>query len=362
MRFLDKARADPGLAILAGAGAAVLLLGLAYAFVAVPGLDDLCHATAHGSPLAVANEMWWTWSGRWLGILVLTAIAQSFDLMSWQYGALVAFSFAIWLGGFYAIAATMLDRRRFPAAMLMLAVFWTAAPSPTEAFYWLTGVVIYAPAFSLGCVAVLLLVRGSRWAALPALAAPLFSELAGIVLVAGLLPFIRRKHVWPVVAAALAGTLAVILSPGNAARAELNRDISAARLLFYVVRPYDTPWALMADARLLAMVALLAALPKPERAVPWKPLLAALFAILVATVAATFGHKLAPEWRVLDFLFAVTIAAAFVLGLSLRLNARVTIMAGVMALTLLASPAVRMIFHDPLPVFQPTPCPYAINR
>jgi hypothetical protein len=244
----------------------------------------------------------------------------------------------------------------------MLAIFWTSTPTPMETFYWLTGVIIYAPAFLLGSLAVLLLVRGSRLAALPAFAAPLFSELAGIVLVAGLVPFIRRKHVLPVLVAALAGTLIVILSPGNAARANLDRHISIARLIFYVVRPYDTPWALMADARLLAMVALLAAMPKPEIAIPWKPLLAVVFAILVATVAVIFGHNLAPEWRVLGFLQAITIGAAFVLGLSIRLNGKPAVMAGIMALTLLASPNVKAVLHDPLPLFQKTPCPYSINR
>lgn len=163
-------------------------------------------------------------------------------------------------------------------------------------------------------------------------------------------------------AAALVGTLVNILSPGNMERVATNLDVPPLRLAFYVVRPYDSPWAYMADARLLAMVAFLAAIPKPEAAVPWKPIAAALFAILVATIAVTFGQNMTPQERVLDFLFAVTVGAAFLLGLSLRFNIPQSVASLVLALTLVASPNVKSAFHDPQPRYVATPCPYSINR
>lgn len=350
------------LRLLALAVAAVLLIAGGYSFLAVAGKDDVCFAFGHGKPLSIANEMYLTWSGRWLGILALSVAAKSVNLFSWQYGALVALSFPIWLTGFYAIAAASMERHRLVAALLMLAVFWTASPATTEAFYWLTGAIIYAPAFLLGSVSILLVVRKSKWAIIPALAAPLFNELAGIALIAGLLPFFRRREALLALAAAAVGTLVVVLSPGNAARAAEAVHVSPLRLAFYVVRPYDSPWTLMADARLLAMITFLAALPKEERQIPWRVMLAVLFAILVSTVAATFGQNMTLQGRVLDFLFAITVGAAFALGLSLKWNAPAAVLAGILALTLVASPSIKSVFHDPLPAYQRTPCPYSIDR
>lgn len=101
--WLRVASTSNALALLGIVVAAVLLLAVGYSFVSVVGKDDLCHAFAHSGAWDVANEMFVTWSGRWAGMFILTLVAQSFDLLSWQYGALVALSFPLWLAGFYAV-------------------------------------------------------------------------------------------------------------------------------------------------------------------------------------------------------------------------------------------------------------------
>lgn len=327
-----------------------LAIGLSFALRATSQSDENCIAAARMSPFQVANGLYLTHSGRWLGMLLYAFSAKAVDLHSWRYGVMAAISFPIWFSGFYLIARTVLSKDRLLFASLMLAVFWSGAPSAGEVFAWTGGMIIYGIPFALLCATIFLLSRRSCWAVAPAIAASLINELSGIAIIVGLIPFLRRREAQVVLLGAALATAIVVLSPGNAMRAQLNHAMGrtlSPRLLFYMVRPYDSPWVL--DARMLAMIIFVGSLPKAVRERDLKTIFTYAVTLLICTAAVTIGALIAPAARVLDFFFAGTVALAFYASLSLRWNVPEWFSAGALAVAILTGPSVREAFHKQIP-------------
>lgn len=137
----------PPLWILLAAATISLLPFLALAQYAFPSADDYCLAVA-------AREGFWrmqsnfflSWTGRY------TAIATQTVLSRWELSALYPWFCSVTLLatlGAFATPIRAICPRRTPwlsiatAAAVAVAVVLTRLPSPTEAFYWMTGSLSY---------------------------------------------------------------------------------------------------------------------------------------------------------------------------------------------------------------------------
>ena len=358
------------LVLLGLAVTAVLALALGYTFLAVPGSDEHCFTPIDLRPLEMANEFYARWSGRWLGILIYSALLGNIDMLSLDYPVVLLSSFAFWFGGFYLVSARLSRgwAQRTGWAMALLAVFWAGSPGQGQTFYWLAGSFFYALPFflSVGCVALVARLRPRPIhfiaAASLALAAGLVHELAGIVLIVGLGGYAiwRRANQLPitgtlaVLATAVVGLSIVVLAPGSGARLETPEPQSSTMLAWYLVRPYRSWLATIADPRLIALTTLVLLLPRDRDrpAIPWwlAPALAVTTSVVAAGVTVVALQAELPE-RVLAYLHAVTLSAWFVAAWILRgriavNTAPASVAAVTLALLLVTAPVIGRLLQN----------------
>jgi hypothetical protein len=322
--------------------AAMLIFIVAASRFALPGVDDWCFGADRLDPISRANHLYQTWSGRWLAMASAATLTHLVDLTGNGYRvAAIAVSGVLWLLGFFFVAKQVVAgwRRQLLWSMLLLVVFWAGSPRPMEVFYWLVGVVCYAPAFALTAASLLMVKRNQVFAASAlAFAAALFNELATLTA----LPFMAviayrdRRQIAPL-AAMLAGFVIVAVAPGNNLRFHHLARPSVAWVVWAVIRPYLSPLALIAELRLWALVALVLALPNGDRPNPKDWLVwpaCALAGVLGSAIAATWAASTTLEPRVLAYMFAVLLSAAFVTAYQMRgvINSRIVRVGAALAL------------------------------
>lgn len=339
--------------------AAVLLLGSSYATYASPGGDEFCFAALAESPWEIANRFYFSWSGRWLGMLLFAAVVNSIDILGPGYRLLLLSSFVLWFGGFFAVARLAMPGRQIgwhlAGAAVMLAVFWTSAPGQGETFYWLAGIVIYALPFALSALCALLLLRNrsmlrSITGIACGVAACLINELAAIILIVGALAFVRTRRGLALVALACFSIafLIVILSPGNATRAATIQSSDPAFILWTLVRPYKSILSMLGDPRIIAMTTGIVMLPRSSPRPDgrwWLVPAIALAAVSIAYAAVTLATQMAPADRVIAFLYAVFISALFWTAWHYRGLVPNPVPIAILSLLLVTAPVVGSIFE-----------------
>ncbi len=318
--------------------AAVLMLAGAYANFAKPILDDWCFAVNALSPVQHANDLYMTWTGRWPTMALLSAMIQGQDVASSDYIFLAALGLPIWFAAFFVIA----DRAMGPlgwkykmfAAAVMLATFWSTTYGTGETFYWVAGYTGYALPFLLGALCLSIATRPFQplrlaLACAVGFLAAAMNELGGIVLivslgVVALSYFLQRRSVAPTMAvfvSVVIGTAIVLLSPGNAVRALDQQTMSWPKIIWTAIRPYESPLSIIADPRVLALVAAVLALPNASRSVPprwWLLPTTAVAIAYIAVLAVALGTGTAPGFRILSFLQAGVLGVFFFSAWELR--------------------------------------------
>ena len=214
---------------------------IALLFYSAPAADDFCNATLsfncvpQPSVLSVTWLYYTKWSPRWLTAFILTFVMSNVDLPAaygWLLLAVMAANIAALSYFFRAFF------RQFRArSLLMAAVFYAAwiasIANPDEQLYWLTNVIVYNLPLSTMLVLAGLLrrVRHRAWyyaaVALLSIAVPAQHEIAGAVLlvillvaiVAGRMKRLSVSQLYLSFSLAAVSLSAVVLSPGNAARA-----------------------------------------------------------------------------------------------------------------------------------------------
>lgn len=210
-------------------------------FYSVPAADDFCLATlAYGgvpqsSVLSITWMYYTRWSPRWLTYLLLSAVTSHVDLAA-AYGWLLLIVVLTNLAALWYFFRTAFRLTR-PTSFVVAAVFYAAwiasIANPDEQFYWLTNVVVYNLPLSTLLVLVSLLLRPRRavWyyvtISLLSIAVPAQHEIVGtflcVVLVAGTVAMRLKKlpagHWYLTLGMTAVSYAAVMLSPGNAARA-----------------------------------------------------------------------------------------------------------------------------------------------
>lgn len=245
---------------------ACVATALATLWFAQPVDDDFDFALdgARGA-FAFAADQYAHWSGRWAGFAVLGGTLANLDPVA-AYPWLLLGTWAALYLGVAAAARSLLEAasdetvdvlgldpgdaprdatvrgstvRRSAAvhAIALLgcvAVWLTDDPTPiADALYWFPGSITYAVSLGLALGAVALATR-ARWgtpqvvgAALCALFAPAFHEVAGVLLVLAFAllavvgPRERRRALLGLLVTAAIGAAIVVLAPGNGERAAL---------------------------------------------------------------------------------------------------------------------------------------------
>ena len=316
----------------------VLTLASAYAGFAKPILDDWCFAVNPLAPIERANDLYMTWTGRWPTMALLSAMLRGQDVGSSDYVAFAAVGLPIWFMAFLVIADRAMGpglwTRKISAAAVMLATFWSTTFGTGETFYWVAGYIGYALPFLLGalCLSIstsmLNPVRLTLACAVGFLSAAM-NELGGIVLIVSLGAvalhrLLDRQSIVPTLLVAFAvatGAAFVILSPGNAVRALDQQTMSLPKIIWTIIRPYESPLSIIADPRALALAAAVVALPNANRSVPerwWFVPATAVAASYIAVLAVAVATGTAPGYRILSFLQAGVLGAFFVAAWQLR--------------------------------------------
>lgn len=209
-----------------------------------PSMDDWSYGAA-------GRQGWWNaqqsmylgWSGR-IGATALISgwgqLGSPWFAAAVAYRCVIAGLFAALAYAIWDISGALVDpgesqRRRWVA--LAIGAGWLAAmPNPNEGLYWLAGAATYSAGTSLGIIAIACVLHARRmpegaghwrWrtAVIAAGAAPLFSEVVAVLVVASLgvlVLAIPARHRWRILAPIAAATLALVivaLAPGNDVRA-----------------------------------------------------------------------------------------------------------------------------------------------
>ncbi|SFR84692.1 DUF6056 family protein [Sphingomonas jatrophae] len=356
-----------------GASLVTILLAAIYARFAYPYLDDFCFMGSSGDPVATANFYYRTWSGRWSAMFLYALLAQGHDYAGEDVGGFVIWSGPIWYAGFYLICATAMRARsvrdKAGAALILLAVFWSASPGISDLFYWLAGIISYPVPFFFSALALYLLLKpGARLRHIvPGIAAaflaPTFNELAGIALAPALAGVILGKLLdreRPLgLAAALVATLAatalVVFAPGTDVRlsAAPAGDVGLLGSAVKLFRPYDSAFAYAVDPRILALVMIAACSTSLGLAGGrrwWQVALLSLCVAATANAAFVLATGQVPSYRVLGSCFAILLAgSAFVAwhvrGRTAHPALEIAALAA-LAGSIVTAPNVAMALHD----------------
>lgn len=349
---------------------AVIALALVYAQFAQPILDDWCFSLIMTTPLEAANGLYQSWSGRWPAMFLYASVMRQQLVTSANYPLLVIWSFPVWLAGFYIVAHAAMRgerlRAKVVAALAMLAVFWSSAPGSAEIFYWVAGNILYAVPFALSTASIAMICSSRESAAYlggasaMAFLAAAMNEVSGIILAVAGVGLVadaylgKRSFKTPllVLAAVLVGLAIIVLSPGNAARQSIQSTMSLPKIVWTVIRPYESVLSIVADPRVLALTVLALVLPKRRSPVKrwWLIPITAVVALGISVLAVAFATGNAPGYRVLAYLFAVMLGAWFGTAwvmppLKVELPVRAAIQFAFAAL-LLTAPVVGVALHD----------------
>lgn len=214
---------------------------IALLFYSVPAADDFCNATLafdtipQPSLLALTWLYYTKWSPRWLTVLFLGGSMSHGDLMG-TYGwllLLVLISTVASLWYFFWAVFRLTKSSSFLIAAIFCAAWVSSITNVDEQVYWLTNVIVYNLPLCTMLVLLGLLCRFGgtvlAYAALVLLsvAVPAQHEIAGAFVVAvalagGTLLRMRKREAGPWFLCFLVSAIslaAVLLSPGNAARA-----------------------------------------------------------------------------------------------------------------------------------------------
>jgi hypothetical protein len=210
-------------------------------FYSVPAADDFCQATLSFNTVPQRDLLSLTWlyytkwSPRWLTTIVLGGVMSNVDLASaygWLLLAVILTNLAaLWF--FFRTIFHLTRRTSFLVAAVFYASWLASIPSPDEQLYWLTNVIVYNLPLSTLLVLVSLLLRPRRavWyysaVAVLSIAVPAQQEIAGtflcVIAFAGAVVMRIRKlparHWYLSLGMATSSLGAMMLSPGNAARA-----------------------------------------------------------------------------------------------------------------------------------------------
>jgi hypothetical protein len=196
-----------------------------------PTADDFTIANRvarEGLGGAVA-ETYETWSGRYVSF-PLASLLIRVGGFGWLYRALPVFLFALMGTAFWsllrALFPTELTRGQAAAAAAILNVAYLVwLHSTASAYYWLAGSVTYTLGQAFALFLIALLVRGGSKTACVLLVALIVgcNEVHMLWIVLALLalsvrPGPRRRFHASLLAVAIAGTLVVMLAPGNTVR------------------------------------------------------------------------------------------------------------------------------------------------
>lgn len=332
------------MALVSAVGGIVLLVALLYAIPAQPSWDDFCRAALTGGGVDHVVDNYRNWSGRWVSMFLYGEFLSGADLGGNWYNFALLSSFALWGGAFLLAVDLVLDgsQRHYKLlfSFVLLAIFWAGAPSQSDVFYWLTGITEYALPFLMGCLTIHLVVRGGGGLAFGAASLLGFllggvHELAaimlGIVLSFYFLLRVRNRAPFTAVGAVIGltgiGLLINVMAPGNAVRAEYFDQATLPRLIFTLVKPYDSMVEWLGDPRLIFLSALLILAPKSViptppwvRSVPlWAIPVAALLVVNVPFALIVYLQGGQPSGgRVLDLLFAAFMLLWFAAILTIR--------------------------------------------